>query len=167
MKKKLKIIIIIAVAFGMSALCSNTIFLAGTPYINKPFLAQLRNSPGLLFRNTQAYLASLTKGKDGVAEYQQERLAQYVADQSAQTAEGGSGSGGSNTPGSDASNFPLPPPQNPEEFRAQGYEEIGKDVYEKQNVSANTVEIYFGENAQFEKRTTQIDGHLVETWVPL
>jgi hypothetical protein len=157
MKQKFKILLTIAASLCISSVASNTVFIAATPYVNKPFLAQVVRSPGVVFQSTRDYIAAIGKGREGVSEYQQARIAQYVADESAGKTDTGTG----------ATQAVLPPPQNPEDFRARGYTEIGQDTYQKRDVSANTIEIYFGKNAKFEKRTIVSDGQTVEAWVPL
>ena len=87
--------------------------------------------------------------------YQQTRIQEYTTAQSSQGMQGG------------GAQAVLPPPTNREEFEAQGYTPIGNDSYTRQNIAANTLEIYFGEDAKFEKRTMEMDGQTVETWVPL
>lgn len=154
MRKKLKLIIIMTVALGISSISSNTVFIAATPYINKPFLSQVIRSPGVAFQSTRDYIAAIGKGREGVQEYQQKRVEQYIADQSQ---EGGSFDSAS----------ALPPPKSDEDFRAQGYTSAGKGIYQKQNVAANTIEIYFSADAKFGKQTMQVNGQSVEAWVPL
>ena len=155
MKKKLKIFAVLGVSLMISAVSSNTVFLAATPYVNKPFLVQLIRSPGVAFQSTRDYIASIGKGREGIKTYQQTRIQEYTAAQSSQGMQGGS------------AQAVLPPPTNSEEFEAQGYTPIGNDSYTRQNIAANTLEIYFGEDAKFEKRTMEMDGQTVETWVPL
>ena len=155
MKQKLKILLTIAASFCISSVASNTVFIAATPYVNKPFLAQVVRSPGVAFQSTRDYIAAIGKGREGVSEYQQERITQYVADESA------------NRTGTGSTQPVLPPPQNPEDFSARGYTKIGQDTYQRRDVSANTIEIYFGQNAKFEKRTIESNGQTVEAWVPL
>jgi len=155
MRKKLKLIIIMTVALGISSISSNTVFIAATPYINKPFLSQVVRSPGVAFQSTRDYIAAIGKGRAGVQEYQQKRVEQYVADQSQSAG------------GSFDSAAALPPPKSNEDFSAQGYTPVGKGVYQKQNVAANTIEIYFSADAQFGKQTMQVNGQSVEAWVPL
>lgn len=144
-------------SLATSMICSNTVFLAGTPYINYGFIAQVRNSPRTVANSVSGYIASLRGGRDEVASFQQERLEQYVADQSEQ----------GNTNRAGVENTTLPPPQNPEDFAARGYTQVAQDVYTKQHISANTVEIFIGENSRFEKRTLEVDGEQIETWIPL
>ena len=152
MRKKLKILIIMTVALGASSLMSNTVFIAATPYINKPFLAQVVRSPGVVIQNTRDYIASIGQGKQGVQQYQQQRIESYIAEQS---------SGGEAT-GSLAA---LPPPRGQDDFEARGYAQTAQGVYAKQDVSANTIEFYFNEDARFEKRTVEVNGESVEAWV--
>lgn len=155
MRKKLKLIIIMTVALGVSSVASNTVFIAATPYVNKPFLSQLIQSPGVAFQSTRDYIAAIGKGREGVREYQQQRVEQYVADQT--------------RPGSGSfeSGSSLPPPKSSEDFSVRGYIKDGTGRYHKQNVAANTIEIYFSADAKFEKRTLQVNGQSVEAWVPL
>lgn len=155
MRKKLKLIIIMTVALGISSIASNTVFIAATPYVNKPFLTQIIRSPGVAFQSTRDYIAAIGKGRAGVQEYQQQRVEQYVADQSKSAS------------GSFESTSSLPPPKSADDFGVRGYTTAGNGVYHKQNVAANTIEIYFSADAKFEKRTMQIDGQSVEAWVPL
>jgi len=155
MRRKLKILIIMIVALGMSSIASNTVFIAATPYVNKPFLTQMIRSPGVAFQSTRDYIAAIGKGRAGVQEYQQQRVEQYVADQSQ------SGSGAYE------SFSTLPPPKSSEDFGVRGYTTAGNGIYHKQNVAANTIEIYFSADAKFGKQTIQVDGQSVEAWVPL
>lgn len=161
--RKFKILIIVLIALVMSALMSNTLFLAGTPYINKPFVAQLINQPGIFVKNMDEYVASLGKGREGIDAYQQEQVQEYVTQQQDAEPQQQAPAGSPQAPAQN----PLPPPRSADDYRAQGYSEIGKDVYQKQDVSANTIELIFGENAQFEKKITQVDGKDVEVWRPL
>jgi hypothetical protein len=155
MRRKLKILIIMTVALGMSSIASNTVFIAATPYVNKPFLSQVIRSPGVAFQSTRDYIAAIGKGRAGVQEYQQQRVEQYVADQSQ------SGSG------SFESSSTLPPPKSTEDFSVRGYTTTGNGIYAKQNVAANSIEIYFSADAKFGKQTIQVNGQSVEAWVPL
>lgn len=156
MKKKLKILLTVMVSLVLSSLSANTIFLAGTPYINRPFLAELRSSPGRMISYTSSYIAALRDGRSGVTKYTQSRVTEYTAGQQS-----------TGTIASGSTSQSLPPPERPEDFEAQGYTKIGNDTYTRENVSARTVEIYFGEDAQFEKRTLQTGEGTVEAWVPL
>ena len=155
MKKKLKIFAILGVSLVISAVSSNTVFLAATPYVNKPFLVQLIRSPGVVFQSTRDYIASIGRGREGIKTYQQTRIQEYTTAQSSQGTQGGT------------AQAVLPPPTNSEEFEAQGYTAIGNDSYTRENVAANTIEIYFGEDAEFEKRTLETAEGTVEAWVPL
>ena len=155
MRKKFKLIIIMTVALGISSIASNTVFIAATPYVNKPFLSELIRSPGVAFQSTRDYIAAIGKGRAGVQEYQQQRVEQYVADQS------------KTSNGSFESASTLPPPKSSEDYTVRGYSSSGNGIYHKQNVAANTIEIYFSADAKFEKRTMQVNGQTVEAWVPL
>ncbi len=152
MRKKLKIIIIMTVALGISSIASNTVFIAATPYVNKPFLAQMARSPGLAFQSTRDYIAAIGKGRTGVESYQQQQVQSYIAKQEA---------------GASGANAALPPATSQEDFTARGYERTGNGIYAKENVAAGVIEIYFTEDAKFEKRTLQVNGESVEAWVPL
>ncbi len=155
MRKKLKLIIIMTIALGISSLASNTVFIAATPYVNKQFLIQAVRSPGMAFQSTRDYIAAIGKGRAGVESYQKEQVQDYVAKQS-QTSNGSFESASS-----------LPPPKSTEDYAVRGYTTSGNGIYHKQNVSANTIEIYFSADAKFEKRTMQVNGQSVEAWVPL
>jgi hypothetical protein len=50
---------IMVVALVISSVLSNTVFLANTPRINKPFLAKVVAFPGSIIKNTSNYIASL------------------------------------------------------------------------------------------------------------
>lgn len=58
---ELKIAGIMVVALVISSLLSNTVFLANTPRINKPFLAKVIALPGVMLNNTTQFVASLFK----------------------------------------------------------------------------------------------------------
>lgn len=148
MLKKLKIITIMAVALGISSAASNTVFIAATPYINKPFLAQAIRSPGMAFQSTKDYIAAIGKGRAGVESYQKGQVEYYASQQQANQAS-------------------LPPPTSGEDFLVQGYTQTATGVYGRTNTSAGTIEIYFTEDARFEKRTIEMGGESVEAWVPL
>jgi len=164
MKIKLKILASLAFAFLLTAFVSNTDLIAGTPYINRPFLAELRNKPFVFFQRTKDYLASLSGGKKGVENYQKERVQEYVTQQwrMAPTPPGGRAQ-----PGGGNQQSPIAPPTRPEEFSAQGYSETAKDVYQKKDEPAKVIYVHVGADAKFEKRTIEEDGRQVEAWVPL
>jgi hypothetical protein len=52
---------IMAVALVISSVLSNTVFLANTPRINKPFLAKVIGLPGTIIKNTGEFMALLLK----------------------------------------------------------------------------------------------------------
>jgi len=160
MKIKLKILASLAFAFLLTAFVSNTVFIAGTPYINRPFLAELRNKPFVFFQRTKDYLASLSGGKKGVENYQKERVQEYVTQQWRMAP---TPSGGGTQPGQS----PIAPPTRPEEFAAQGYAETAKDVYQKKDEPAKVIYVHVGADAKFEKRTIEENGQQIEAWVPL
>jgi len=151
MSRKLKIIIIILIAVVTSLLVANTVFIAGTPYINRSLIAELRFNPTIIATNTTDYLASITKGKDGIRAYQQRRIDSYVAQRI----------------DSQGSNNVLPPPINPADFVARGFVPIARDTYEKINVSAKVVEMYYGSKSKFKQISAQFNGKDVEAWVAL
>ena len=161
MKPKLKILTALIIAFFATSVASNTVFIAGTPYINEPFLAELQNSPGVFLQRTTDYVASITLGRDGLTAYQQQRVGEYAASGNQNT--GSSQAGLPLDMGEDSS--ALPPPTRPEEFVAQGYTETATDIYQKTNTTQKTMYIHVGADAQFEKRMITLDGQEVEVWV--
>ena len=152
MKRKFKILLTLFVAFATTSIASNTVFIAGTPYINKPFLAELRSSPGVFFQRTGDYLASLRYGKKGVENYQKQRVEEYVTQTWKMSPTGSP---------------PLSKPTRPEEYAAQGYTEAAKDVYGKKEESTKTIYVYIGADAKFEKKMIDVGGRQMEAWVPL
>lgn len=163
MKIKLKILMSLVLAFVATSLVSNTVFIAGTPYVNQPFIAELRNSPVVFAKRTSDYVASMRNGRQGVEKYQQERVQEYVAQNQSQQS---STVTNPLTP-TQAPQSPLPPPTRQEDFIAQGYSETAKDVYHKNDESSKTLYIHIGADAKFEKRMIDIDGQQVEAWIPL
>ena len=145
MKLKFKILLSLILAFTLTSLFSNPVFIAGTPYINKPFLAELINSPGVFFNRTKDYIASMRGGQKGVEEYQQKRVREYQAN----------------------SKNPLPTPVKKEEFAAQGYKESASNVYTKKEPEAKTVIINVGADAKFRSEKIDFGGEVVDAWVPL
>ncbi|MFO0704107.1 MAG: hypothetical protein U0525_05295 [Patescibacteria group bacterium] len=145
MKIKIKILASLLIAFTLTSVFSNTVFIAGTPYINKPFLAELINSPGVFFNRTKDYIASMRGGQKGVEEYQQKRVQEYQAN----------------------SKTPLPSPVRKEEYVAQGYKETGKGVYQKSDKESKTIYVNISADTKFEKRQMNLDGKIVDVWTPL
>lgn len=148
MKLKLKILLTLVVAFLISSVASDTVFIAGTPYLNNPFIDEVASSPGVFFSRTSSYFASIGQGKSGVENYQQARVRDYQAAQSNESSS-------------------LPQPVRPEEFALQGYTQSAPQIYSKSNDAANTVYIYVSADAKFEKRMIEIGGEQVEAWIPL
>ncbi len=143
---KFKIISVLILAFVASSLLSNTIFIAGTPTINEPFIAELRNSPGIFFTRTGEYFASIRMGKQGVEEYQKRRNEEYVA---------------KTNPGF------TPPEAKKEALVADGYHESSPGVYQKTDEAVKTLYINISADAKFEKRMITIDGQQVEALIQL
>lgn len=75
LKHKLKILLLMGIAFLLSTLVSNTIFIAATPDINYSLIAQIRSSPGEFARRTGSYVAALVQGREETQQYQRAQVA--------------------------------------------------------------------------------------------
>jgi hypothetical protein len=72
LRQRGKIVFTLVLALILSAVFSNTIFLANTPRINTIFLAKLKNAPGDLLNGTTVFLSSLMR-PNGTALTSQEK----------------------------------------------------------------------------------------------
>jgi hypothetical protein len=140
---------------------SNTVFIAGTPYINKPFLAEMRHKPTILFSRTRDYLMAFAGGKESVGEYQKRRFNEYTADAQNRSLDMRYEDGG-------GSNLSLvPPPTRQEDFEVQGYRQTANGIYQKSDPENNTHYIWISAEIEFEKKTIDLNGEQVEAWVSL